>query len=235
MKKTLITLVCVLGLLTLTAGGALAQVELLTLAPVVSGQMALSGTGTSGNLSFVAGVGGNDFQILTSTGGTANGDVGTITGTYSFTSSSISLEGAGPATQAPLTGSGTLTINDGAGHNLTANVTSLVKLETNNAGDSLPINDRLVIDLSSIAYSGTQTDLLNLVNYDAGNAVLDLTGTFGTEGNSLAAITGSGYSQDIAYSGDIRVTPLPGSALLLGSGLLGLALLGFRKRTAFQL
>ncbi len=234
MKKTLITLICLLGLLTLTAGGALATVELLTLAPVVSGQMALSGTGTSGNISFMAGTGGNDFQILTSTGGTANGDVGTITGTYSFTSSSITLEGAGPATQAPLTGTGLLTIKDGSGHSLTANVTSLVKVETNNAGTSLPINDLLVVNLSSIAYTGTQQDLLNLLHYDNGSAVLDLTGTFGTD-TTLAQIAGSGYSQDIAYSGDIRVTPLPGSALLLGSGLLGLALLGFRRKGVFEL
>ena len=235
MKRTLITLVCVLGLLTLTAGGALGQVEKLTISPVVGGMLAIAGTGSGANLSFTAGSSGFDFQVGTSTGSTGNGDLGTISGTYSFTSASITPEGGGQ--QAPLTGSGTLTINDGAGHNLTGTVTSLEKVETNAAGNSLPINDLMVVNLTGMAYSGLQQDLLNLVHFDAGQAVLDLTATVAPSAN-LTTMSGSTFTGSETYSGDIgdiRITPLPGSALLLGTGLLGLALLGFRRKgTAFQ-
>ncbi len=229
MKKTiLITLVCLMGV-ALAASSAFAQTEIVTFTnPLSGGDLTItgSGSGVGGSIDFSGGI-----LLDGSTHGDTAGLTGTITGTYSWTNAGITPEGGG--TQAPLSGSGTISISDGDGHNLTGTVVSMEKIETNAAGDFMPVNDLLVLNLSGLSYSGTNADLLALATLDAGKAELDFTGNLVTTGNTLYSLQIG--TETIAYTGDIKIVPLPGSVLLLGTGLLGLALLGFRrKRSLFE-
>jgi hypothetical protein len=50
-----------------------------------------------------------------------------------------------------------------------------------------------------------------------------------------ASLAGNAYldgdSYDLTYGGQLIPTPIPGSGLLLGTGLIGLGLLGWRRRS----
>ncbi len=235
MKKTLITLVCVLGLLTLTAGGALAvTVDTLAFSSYTNAMLNIDGNGGLGSgtpptVSFSA---SPDFSVTASTLGTATGDLG------GFTSSNWTITGPilteGSSEIAGVSGTGVVTITDATG-TYTANL-ALVKIETNTAGSNGSFNDTLVANVTSVSYTGTMADLAFLASRPTNT--IDLTWTDITTGNDLTQLTTSGNTfSTAAWSGQIiAATPLPTTALLLGTGLLGLALLGFRrKKTAFQL
>ena len=165
----------------LAASSAFAQTEIVTFTnPLSGGDLTItgSGSGVGGSIDFSGGI-----LLDGSTHGDTAGLTGTITGTYSWTNAGITPEGGG--TQAPLSGSGTISISDGAGHNLTGTVVSMEKIETNAAGDFMPVNDLLVLNLSGLSYSGTNADLLALRDSGCWQSRVGLYGQFGHHGKYL--------------------------------------------------
>ena len=229
----ILTVVCLIAL-TMTAGSAFAVTEVIGYDAVTNAYLNFAGNGGLGSALnpptfYFTAPSSADFSITSSSTGASNGDLGSFSGTWTITSP-ITTEGT--AEIAGVSGSGTLTIIDHSSVPLTATIQWL-KIETNTAGSNGSLNDTLVANISGVSYSGTEADLLNLMNAAIAG---DLTWTMSTTGLDLTALTTSGaFNKTAAWSGEIIASPVPATALLFGSGLLGLALLGFRrKRMAFQ-
>jgi hypothetical protein len=184
--------------------------------------------GTSGTFSFNPGSGGNQFAITTVGGGAGDsvGDLGSMSGTFTIGTISSFL---GVQT-APVTGTGSLTIH-GGGNDLTA---ALVwnTIATMGAGGLINVNGAL--NLTSITYSGLQTDLLGLSSTGVGTETI----SFQFAGlTSLTDLTTSGTSLDTSFSGSLSAVSTGGGApvpdggttmALLGTGLVGVG--GLRRR-----
>jgi hypothetical protein len=124
-------------------------------------------------------------------------------------------------------GGGLVTIVGTDGKDFTGTLQS-GKIETNTAASIGNINDTLVLNLTNTSYSGTDPVLLVVSGNDAMDSPSPTTG-------GLTTLTGTGSTFDAPDPGPPSIASIPGTALLLGTGLLGLALLGFRRKTtAFQ-
>jgi hypothetical protein len=153
----------------------------------------------------------NNFQV---TSGTAAGDLGQITGT--FTIGTITT--IGTIQTAPVTGTGTFVIHDGLGHNLTASLTSWFDITQTGTAGFLNINGQ--IDLTSITYTGINPDLVAL--RVAGSASDALSFTFNPAVTLKTLKNGPG-SHHTGFSGSVSFeVPDGGSAV----ALLGIALAG---------
>lgn len=147
------------------------------------------------------------------------GDLGSISGSP-FVISGIS------GNQATVTGSGTLTIADGSGHNLTGSVSwsTIGQIGTGNI-----LNLSGIINLSSISYSGTKVDLFGLANVSAGIQTVSF--SFAGSMPTLAQLQAGGITD--SFAGQISSTsPVPepateiaGALLLLPFGLSTLRIL----------
>jgi hypothetical protein len=170
------------------------------------------------------------FSVGNSSGTSANGDsigdLGTITGgPFVITS----INGAG--NQGTVSGSGTLTIADGHGNNLTGSISWSTIGQIGN-GNILNLNG--IINLSSIAYSGPSVDLKALANVTAGIQTVSF--SFSGSSPSLAQLQAGNVSD--SFSGQISSTsPVPepttviaGALLLLPFGLSTLRII--RKNSA---
>jgi hypothetical protein len=69
----------------------------------------------------------------------------------------------------------------------------------------------------------------NWINADDGYETMTVSFTF-IPPKSLNDLIVDGKDYNTSFSGTIYVIPIPGSVLLLGTGLMGLALLGLRRR-----
>jgi hypothetical protein len=168
---------------------------------------------TSSGFSFVNLVTpGNPTFTVTSASGTSAigdsvGDLGSITG-GPFVITSIS------GNQATVTGSGTLTIADGSGHNLTGSVSwsTIGQVGTGNI-----LNLHGIINLSSIAYTGTKVDLASLANVTAGIQTVSF--SFAGSMPTLAQLQ-AGPIMD-SFAGQISSTsPVPEPATVIAGALL---------------
>jgi hypothetical protein len=141
--------------------------------------------------------------------GNSIGDLGSITGgPFVITS----INGAG--TQGTVSGSGTLTISDGGGHNLTGSV-SWSTIGQMGSGNVLNLNG--IINLSSINYTGSQSDLLALASVTVG--VESVSFAFAGSMPSLAQLQAGGIVD--SFSGQISsVSPVPEAATLIAGLLL---------------
>jgi hypothetical protein len=163
------------------------------------------------------GTGGFSFTSpgpdLTIQSGSAFGDSGTISGSYQIGTISTS----GGTSTASVTGSGVLTIVDGL-QTLTANLT-WVDIVQNGTGSTL--NDTGAVNLSNVTYGGSNVDLLALATAINDSDTLDFTFI---QAQSLSTIAST--SESTTFSGTIATVPDGGTtAMLLGAGLSGLALL----------
>jgi hypothetical protein len=149
--------------------------------------------------------------------------LGSISGTFNM--------GTISGNQATVTGSGTLTIADGHGNNLTGSI-SWSTIGQIGQGDILNLNG--IINLSSISYSGTSVDLKALANVSAGIQTVSF--SFAGSPESLAQLAAGGVTD--GFSGQISSTsPVPepttviaGALLLLPLGLSTLRII--RKNSA---
>lgn len=184
---------------------------------------------TSGGFSFVNTVSSsNPTFSITGAGGSSAigdsvGDLGSIAGTFAI--------GTISGNTATVSGNGTLTIADGAGHNLTGNINWTTIGQIGN-GNILNISG--IINLTSISYSGTKVDLASLANVTAGIETVSF--SFAGSSPSLASLQAGGITD--SFAGQISSTsPVPepttviaGALLLLPFGLSTLRII--RKNSA---
>ena len=168
---------------------------------------------TSSGFSFVNTVtpGNPTFTVTSASGssaiGDSVGDLGSITG-GPFVITSIS------GNQGTVTGSGTLTIADGTGHNLTGSV-SWSTIGQIGTGNILNLNG--AINLRSIAYTGTKVDLKALANVTAGIQTVSF--SFAGSMPSLAQLQAGPITD--AFAGQISSTsPVPEPSTVIAGALL---------------
>jgi len=158
-----------------------------------------------------------NLQITSSTTGSASGLFGTISGTFGV--GPITGTGFIPTVEtATVSGTGTLTIYDGPNPVLTA-VLTLENIFTFQAGGG--INFAGATNLSSIAYGGTNADLLALANANGGNGLQTVSFQFDVP-TSLHDLFDGTEETPTSFSGSISAVPIPAAVWLFGSGLLGL-------------
>ncbi len=232
MRNKITFVLLILGLAMICAPMAQAS-TVNDFSSVVGASLDISATGGTASITFSPAAPADNFEI---TLGPAAGDYGIITnptGGWTFTAASVTPEGTGQ--QAPVIGTGLLTLADGTG-SIQGNL-ALVKIETNPAGTAGLINDMLAVNFTGVTVSsGTPgSELLDFLG-----SLNEIDFTFQTSASSSdpidltdiadgTLINGTGIS---SYSGEI--VPLPGTVLLLGTGLLGLVGLGWRKRSVFE-
>ncbi len=138
---------------------------------------------------------------------------GTITG--AFTIGAITT--SGPSQSASVSGSGTLSIDDGLGNFFTATVawSSITTLSTPFGGFGA-INPSALLNLTGLSYGGSNPDLLAIVAHGGGSIgiVFDLPG-----GVDLDDLTNDGTTTSVGFQGNVLSTPEPMSFALFGAGL----------------
>ena len=191
----------------------------------------------TGNFTF-SHTGTYDFVINNETdGSTAIGLMGNIGGTFTigaittvFSAEEVTYQRAGVTSVG-----GTFSINDGTGKTLTGtlawpNIDALKYQFPTIPPSSSSLGDLYsaigLANLTSIQYEGSNGDLMTLKNNGPASAIV----TFQfIPGLSLTQLkTGDPHSTSI--SGSINVIPIPASALLLGTGLVGLVGLRYRRK-----
>jgi len=184
-----------------------------------------NGTGSSFqfNASTMLGYAGSQWQIGSETGGTGSavGLFGVVNNSpFAYGPISQSVIGAFTIQDATVTGQlGALRIADGFGNFLTGNV-NWVQVETINYAGG--INASLNINVTSLAYSGINPDLLTVAANGPG--AMDLTFQF-SPGKMLSQLTSGTGVYTTSYSGSLSVptsVPEPTSVtfFLLGMGAL---------------
>jgi len=161
------------------------------------------------------------YDFVLTSGGTdpsTAGLMGSITG--AFTIGAISTPFPGLQT-APVTGSGKLSVTDASGYQLTTN---LQWYDISTYYGFGGINTLGNANLTDITYGGTNTDLLDLFTAGLGSTVVSFQFM---PGKSLSELTAGTGKYSTSYSGSV---PEPGTIMLFGTGLLGLAALSLRKR-----
>lgn len=173
----------------------------------------------NGNFVFNNNGAGYSLGITGSTGvGNSVGDFGSISGVYNI--GNITTLGA--LQTAPVTGSGTMLINDGS-----LNMTGTVVWDTiATYGVGTTINVLGTLNLTGITYTGTQSDLLALAA--AGSGFEAITLQFASP-QTLTALKAANSAVRTSFSGNITSAVPDGglTAMLLGMGMLGL---GFVRR-----
>ncbi len=152
----------------------------------------------------------NNFQV---TSGTANGLLGEITGAYTIGA----ITTVGSTSTAPVSGSGTFVIHDGA-NNLTGTLTWVNISQTGTAGG---LNTVGSVNLTGITYGGSNADLVALKNNATAYNVLTFQFVPAVSLTTLATTSAS-----TSFSGTITTNVPEGGTtlLLLGIALAALAL-----------
>ncbi|HEY5232101.1 MAG TPA: hypothetical protein VIK35_01020 [Verrucomicrobiae bacterium] len=156
-------------------------------------------------------LGSPQFAVTSETGGSSSiGLVGWINGSP-WTIGSITTSGT--IQSAAVTGLGNLFISDGLGNDLTGTVGWMTIQTDQSAGF---INSALDLNITGLAYSGANADLLALVN--GGSGSMNLTFQF-DPGETLAQLT-TGSDQIGSYSGAFAATSVPEPSTVVAGALL---------------
>jgi hypothetical protein len=186
---------------------------ILDISSVANADVALQGSGSGATIAFQTNQAGQGFDITKSSGlGDAVGLFGTISGTFSYSTASITSIGPGQTAPVSTSSGATLTITDGNNVSLTAAISG-VDIATVGTGGIINVNG--AINLTNVHYSGTNTDLLDLKNdVAASGGIVALTFQF-VPGETLTQMAAGG-SDPTSYSGTIATAsiPEPGSVLL---------------------
>lgn len=160
------------------------------------------------------------------TSGTATGSIGTIAGTFGVGTITPLLGGLETA---PVNGTGNLTISDGTGGILAAD---LAWVDIFTFGVVGGINVGGSVNLSAITYtpgSSSDPDLQALAN--AGSGIQTTSFQFPISTSLTDLFSGNnGTTTNTSFSGSITAVPIPAAVWLFGSGLLGLVGIARRKK-----
>ncbi len=217
--KTQVVSSVALGVLLAGASGVMAQSGIIlnfsSTGNVVFG-------GSADTFTFVPN--GSQWDITSESGSANTGSAVGLLGGFSVGPFSYGpVTTSGMYESAPVTGpAGTLTIADGAGHDLTGSVNFIDVSTYGKVGGF--INDNLMVNLSGLTYSGSNPDLIYLANN--ASPVLNLSFQFGSPGETLSELSTGAGGYTTSYSGSIAVTPVPEPSSLLMSGIGALGVLG---------
>jgi PEP-CTERM motif len=203
--------------LALALSAAMTQAQIFSFSALSGATMQFNGSASS--FQFNNAPSGNQFSITLPSTSTAFGLQGSFTGgPWSY--GTVMNDGGGLLTASvnPLQAV-TLSINDGAGHLATANVTWGVLDTFGTAGGE---NAGLAVNLSDLSYTGLNHDLQTFFASPAGT--LDL--SFQFTGMTLNDLTSGSGPYTTSFSGSLAPTPEPGSLLVAGLGVV--VLLGRR-------
>ena len=160
-------------------------------------------------------LGSPQFAVTSETGGSsAIGLKGWINGSP-WTIGPISVSGT--TQTATVTGLGSLFLNDGAGNNLTGNLNWITIETVQSLGG---INAALSVNVTGLAYTGINADLLALAN--GGNGSLNLSIQI-NPGQTLTQLT-TGSAQIGSYSGSLAGAMVPEPSTMIAGALLLLPL-----------
>jgi hypothetical protein len=205
----------------------------LAMSNATSSSVEFIGSGTGATFQFNNNSSGQGFKVTSSSSGTGSntavGLSGTLGGTYSYTTASIVTNGS---TQTALvtTNNGSLTISDGT--NLLTGTVTGVNVSTTGVLGVVDMSG--AINLTNVSYSGTNADLLKLMNEAKGNGgVVTISFQF-LPAKTLTQLAASGSDKKTSYSGSIATTvaPEPSSLAITGIAALGMIGFGLRRRNA---
>jgi hypothetical protein len=180
-----------------------------------------------GDIGFTPAPTSSQFSITSA--GPENGDTGYVTspaGGFAITGIQTIPGGTQAAT---VSGAGTLTIVDNLGNLFTATLTMLnVKTIGNGLHGNVNVNGG--IDLTGIAYHGTQTDLVALRNI--GSATYSMNWTFPSSAEENLTYLVANADSTTSWTGEITAVPEQSTSLVaafLGLLLASSAIWNFRK------
>jgi hypothetical protein len=178
------------------------------------GTALVSFQGSGDTLQFNHDVSGFDFRIAHATDTGLNGLLGNINGT--FTLGAVTTAGA--VQEAPVSGTGMLSISDGTPSAFTATLTWSSALTIGTSGALNPYGQ---INLSNFSYSGTNAALLALASNTSGTDAVSFQFLPAT---ALAQLTADGTTHSTTFSGSVSAVPEPatyaaviGALVLLGA------------------
>ena len=213
-KRTLVIGICVIGL-TMGIGGRAFGIT-LDFSCIPGASLSFIG-GASPYFKFNNNSSGNSFQITVVPDGAAGdtvGLLGNIAGKF--------VIGTISGDSAPVSNPGILTITDKSGSSFTAQL-DWVNIFTHGAIGG--INSHGTFNLTNIHYTGSNPDLKEW----KADPTLSVNFTFNRR-ITLSQLTASGAKTSMAFSGHLSAVPTPSTMLLLGTGLMGIVGLRYRRR-----
>jgi len=183
------------------------------------GSALISFQGTGDTLHFTPDASGFDFRIAHATDSNLNGLFGNIDGLFSIGS----ITANGPLQEAPVTGTGVLSISDGTPNLFTATLAWSSSLTVGTAGILNPNGES---NLSNFSYSGTNVALQALARNTSG---IDTLSFQFLPGLSLAQLTTDATTHATTFSGSIAAIPEPATYAAL-MGAVALAGVAWRRR-----